>query len=358
MVLGFFKKMFSADDKTASKPSQPVQAQKPVQSNRAVNPTPTPTAAAESRRAEMASATDYSQLSSSFNDFLLDSADQEQLQPNEIEQFIIQTLEEMLQGDIPDAVVPRLPDAAMALLKELSDPNISAQTIMAQINRDPVLASEVLTMSNSALFRGAQAEKIVNLEKAVVLLGLNNLKMIVSSALMQRLMVIAPVYFRMFGQHLWQHSLDCAHACKALSNMYGQSDPNNAYLVGLMHDIGKLAIFGLLIKALSRHLDYKPRGSVFSGIVRNHSQALSVRIARKWNLPDYLIEALAEQQSGHNLSEFSIYGLILNQANILAEFKTIADKNAQSPEQFDELATRYSIPLHLYRQAFPEQPIA
>lgn len=351
MVLGFLKQLF-----TSAKPQVEPQIHRPAETrvNSSVTTSPHQRPSLDSVRSE-SSNVDYVQLSSSFNDFLLDSSDQEQQAPNEIELYIIQNLEEMLKGDIPDAVVPRLPDVAMALLKELSDPEINSKTIMSHINRDPVLASEVLNMSNSALFRTQNSEKIVNLEKAVVLLGLNNLKMIVSSALMKRLMVIAPVYFRMFGQHLWQHSQDCAQACKALAKFYGHSDPDNAYLVGLMHDIGKLAIFGLLTKALSRHLDYKPRGSVFSGIVRTHSQALSVNIARKWGLPEYLITALDEQQNPVTLSDYSIYGLILNQGNILAEFKAIVEKSAKLPGDFENLAQRYSIPLHLYWQAFPAE---
>lgn len=299
---------------------------------------------------------DYLSLATSFNDFLLGDQQSPNTQPaNELEIFIINSLETMLDGDIPDSAVPRLPEVAMALLKQLSDVNITPETIMSYINRDPALASEVLNMSNSAMFRANGQDKIVNLEKALVLLGLNNLKTIVSSALMKRLLVIAPIYFRMFGQHLWQHSLDCGQACRALANYYGQCDQNNAYLVGLMHDIGKLAIFGLLTKALGQHLDYKPRGAVFSGIVRDHSQALSVRIAESWGLPDYLIIALSEQIGSHSLGDCSIYGFILNQANILAEFKAVAEKAVKTGQSFEVLLELYSIPLHLFMEAFPAE---
>jgi len=352
MIIAFLKRLFAPGK--ARSPSQPPVPAKNAAIQTATVPASNINPVSPESFRNASGNTDYTQLSSSFNDFLMESSDQEPPAPNEIERFIVQSVEELLKGEIPDAAVPRLPDVAMALLKELADPEISSATIMSHINRDPVLASEVLNMTNSALFRSRDQEKTVNLEKAVVLLGLNNLKMIASSALMKRLMVIAPVYFRMFGQHLWQHSLDCAHACKALAKHYGQADPDNAYLVGLMHDIGKLAIFGLLTKALNRHMDYKPRGSVFSGIVRAHSHALSVTIARKWGLPDYLITALNEQQYESSLSQYSIYGLILSHANILAEFKAIADKKAKTREDFELLAQRYSVPLHLYWQAYPE----
>lgn len=296
---------------------------------------------------------DYAALATSFNDFLLDAASSSAVPLNEVEHYIRDNLESMLLGDIPESAVPRLPDVAMALLKQLGKTEITSAEIMSYINRDPVLASEVLQMSNSAMFRPTGCDNIANLEKAVVILGLENLKMVVSSALMKRLLVIAPVYFRMFGSHLWEHSLDCAYACRALARIYQRGDADNAYLVGLMHDVGKLAIFALLSKALGQSLDYTPRGVVFSGLVRDHSPALSVRIAQKWDLPDYLKIALAEQVDGLT-DKCSSYGFILNQANILAEFKAIAHLASKQGKELETLAIDYGIPLSLYNQVFIE----
>lgn len=297
-------------------------------------------------------------LATSFNDFLLEAQENDNQPPNESERFVISGLEKMLRGKIPDSAVPRLPEVAMALLKELANTDITQETILSYINRDPVLASEVLRISNSALFRVDDREEIVNLDMALTLLGISNLKNIVSSALMKKLMLIAPIYFRVFGQHLWQHSLDCANACQALAKFYGRADPDNAYLVGLMHDVGKLAIFSLLTQALGQHLDIHPRGSVFSHIVRDNSQSLSARIARDWLLPDYLITALDEQVDTNSIDNCSIYGFILSQANMLAEFKSIAEIAIQSNEPFDALLEKHSIPLNLFRVAFPDETVA
>ncbi|MGZ5052038.1 MAG: HDOD domain-containing protein [Methylobacter sp.] len=293
-------------------------------------------------------------LATSFSDFLLGVHSQDNQPPNQAERFIINGLEGMLRGSIPESAVPRLPDVAMALLKELANPNVSQEAIMAHITRDPALASEVLHMSNSALFRVMSGPKIVNLEKALIVLGLDNLKAIVSSALMKQLMAIAPIYFRMFGQHLWQHSLDCAHSCRTLAKLYGRADPHNAYLVGLMHDTGKLAIFNLLTQSLAQNLDIQPRGSVFSHIVRDHSQELSAKIAREWLLPEYLLTALDEQIAAKPASVSSIYGSILNQANILAEFKAVAEKAVRTNENFEGLLEKYSISLPLFKEVFPQ----
>lgn len=350
MFFDFFKRLFSSA-KPKNVPAMAGHDEQSYGNLPQVEPVNRPQAKPEREPSE----SDRFSLATSFNHFLLGVQTLEQQLPNEAESFVISGVEELLRGKIPDSAVPRLPEVAMALLRELADPNVTQETIMSYINRDPVLASEVLRMSNSAMFRVSNREKIVNLDRALVLLGLNNLKTIVSSALMKRLMVIAPIYFRMFGQHLWQHSLDCAHACRSLAKFYGRADPNNAYLVGLMHDTGKLAIFSLLTQALAQNLDIQPRGSVFSGIVRDNSQPLSARIAREWALPDYLITALDEQidDAHSSLADCSIYGFILNQANMLAEFKVVAEMAVKAHESFDSVLEKYSIPLHLFKEVFP-----
>ncbi len=299
---------------------------------------------------------DYSALAASFNDLLLDSGAPEIISLNNVEQSILNNLEKLLLGDIPEFAVPRLPDVGAKLLKQLGDPDITIAEIMSNINRDPALASDVLHMANSAMFRPSGCETIVNLEQAVVILGLGNLKMVIRSALMKRMLVIAPVYFKMFGQHLWEHSINCAHACRVLAVIYQLCDPDNAYLVGLMHDVGKLAIFALLIKALGEYIDYTPRGIVFSNIVRDHSPELSAKIVQAWDLPSYLQTALYEQISGQS-NNYSSYGFILNQANILAEFKVIAESVHNQNKSFEELAIEYGIPVAIYNQVFFDQPM-
>lgn len=347
MIFDLIKRLFSTS-KPTNQPVPAVLDQQPI--------TKLPQAEAVNLIPELEQDdSDRLSLATSFNDFLLGTQTKDNQPPNEAERFVVNSLENMLRGKIPDSAVPRLPEVAMLLLKELTNPDVTQETIMSHIQRDPALASEVLRMSNSALFRLSGGEKIVNLDKALILMGLDGLKTIISSVLMKRLMVIAPIYFRMFGQHLWQHSLDCAHACRALAKYYGRADPNNAYLVGLMHDTGKLAIFRLLTQALAQNLDIQPRGSVFSGIVRDNSQSLSVKIAREWALPDYLLTALGEQIGIKSIGDCSIYGFILNQANMLAEFKSVAEMAVKSNESFDVMLEKYSIPLHLFTEVFPKE---
>jgi HD-like signal output (HDOD) protein len=296
-------------------------------------------------------------LANSFSELLLESQrGSEAFVLNDSERYILDRVDELLNGDIPDAIIPKLPDVATSLFRELSDPDVSQDRILSYLNRDPALVSEVLRLANSPLFR-VSPDPLENLDRAVVLLGLQNLKSLVSSVLMKPILEIRPIYFRMFGQHLWQHSLDCAQACQVIDRHHHRGDPFNSYLVGLMHDVGKLAIFRLLIDSFREVApNIQPRGEFFSQIVRDKSARLTLHIVEQWSFPPYLRQALAEQQEAWPAEDRSIYGFFLQQANMLAEFRHIVECQAKTGDDFDELAVRYRIPIDLYRQVFPTAP--
>lgn len=294
------------------------------------------------------------ELAMSFVDLLLESSAQHDLAPNEAEQFILQELERLLSNGVPDRVVPQMPEVATNLLRELSDPNVSQDIILGHLHRDPAITAEVLKLANSPLFRTGNA-RIENLERALLQLGMNTLKSIVSTVLMKPMLDIRPIYFRMFGQHLWQHSLDTAQACQHLARYFGQGDPFNAYLVGLTHDVGKLTIFRLLIESFQRvHPDVQPRGAVFSRIVSERSPPLTMQILKHWGMPVFVQQAVEELDDSRSAAEVSGYGFILRQANILAEFRWLLGDTQPNSDEGRALMEKFGVPLLLLKTAFPE----
>ncbi len=302
------------------------------------------------------SQTDKQQLASGFVNHLLDNEKNEEQQANESEQFILAGVAQMIAEGVPESSIPRLPEVAALLLKDLDNPDINQNKILDQLKKDPALAADVLKLANSPLFRLSE-NKVDNLDRALLVLGLDNLKSIISSVLMKPMLDIKPIYFRMFGRELWQHSLDCAQACQNLCKQYGKGDPYSAYLVGLTHDIGKLVIFQLLIESFRQfNPDTSPRGAVLSNIFTAESPSLSLIIVNQWELSDYVATALNEQivnGSSASKTDQSIYGLILNQANSLAEFKLLSSHRAENLEQFEEMLEQWKISRHIYDIAFP-----
>jgi HD-like signal output (HDOD) protein len=134
------------------------------------------------------------------------------------------------------ASIPMNPAVLQTLLNQLNQPVDSLNLLQMSeiIGRDKALAARSLRMANSPLFnRGSVCD---SLHGAVDTLGIARVREIALSCGMMRIFsdcksVLNPVV-------LWQHSLACAIMSRKLARSVRFSDPDKAYLAGLMHDIG------------------------------------------------------------------------------------------------------------------------
>ncbi|MGH1432508.1 MAG: HDOD domain-containing protein [Neptuniibacter sp.] len=154
--------------------------------------------------------------------------------------------------------IPKLADTSIKLMEKLISPNVPSSEIVNNICQDPVLMGKLLQLANSPFYRISPNE-IESLEDAVVLLGNDGIRKMVISSLLSSELKISSAYFKFFGANIWRHS----HEVAELSAIYASRNGANefkAYLNGLLHDVGKLIIFKLLINVLEksppRHLSF------------------------------------------------------------------------------------------------------
>jgi len=237
---------------------------------------------------------------------------------NELEQVVCSEIDVTLEGakSLTD-LVPALPKQLIELTQALSSESTDFDVVMRLIREDVALAGEVLKAANSPLYRRSTGP-VESISKAVSILGLVNIANIVSTVLAQRVMSVAPIYFKLFGQKIWNHSLQCAAACQSL---YGTHDPCLCHFLGLIHDIGKIAIFPALVEGLkSVDPDIKPGGQLFKDRMTDYSLWLSWKIAEEWGLPEPLVTALNQQRSRSQCTaQPDSLGELLYHANLCSE---------------------------------------
>lgn len=108
------------------------------------------------------------------------------------------------------------------------------QRIVDLVAHDNSLTAQCLHMANSPLF--GRSQPITSAKAAVIALGLQRMREIVLSCYVLRLMPEGladpdPAVF-------WEHSLACALLARRLAKRLGFRDPEQAYLAGLLHDLG------------------------------------------------------------------------------------------------------------------------
>ncbi len=134
--------------------------------------------------------------------------------------------------------LPSFPQVAAKLFEMSGDETASLQDISKVVESDPGIAARVLEIVNSALY-GLQ-RKIKVLPEAVVLLGFDEIKKLtIGMTVFQGL--FASSRSKTFDRiHFWRHSLSVAVLAMEIAKKIRYPNPEEAYIVGLLHDIGKI----------------------------------------------------------------------------------------------------------------------
>lgn len=182
---------------------------------------------------------------------------------------------------------PMLPSAALEIHELACNTDVDTSKLIALLERDPMLAGQVLKVANSPIFRGRDAE--TSLRSAVLRLGLKNLGEIVFE-LALHMRVFRSAEYSELMERLRRHSTACANLCRVLATRAGQ-DPENAFLCGLLHDIGIAAI--LIVLGERRKSEPALEGAVLDEVVRQTHEDVSGMLVRLWKLPGDVAEVVA-----------------------------------------------------------------
>jgi putative nucleotidyltransferase with HDIG domain len=135
--------------------------------------------------------------------------------------------------------IPALPANVFSLMAKLTQADLSPRDIELQVASDPGLVIHVLGIANSPLF--GLANKILNVQQAVTIIGLGNLRQILASYAI-RLMHRNVVQPRL-QQALWKHAVAVGVLARLISEARYAVAHAQAYVAGLLHDVGKVLIF-------------------------------------------------------------------------------------------------------------------
>ena len=132
--------------------------------------------------------------------------------------------------------IATLPEITMKIIELVESPKSTATDLHKVISNDPALCSRILKVVNSS-FYGLPGQ-IASINRAIVLLGLNAVKNIAIAASLAKLFKGGELTTRFSAKALWEHSNSCAVASKIIADTLKVGLADEAFLAGLMHDIG------------------------------------------------------------------------------------------------------------------------
>lgn len=132
--------------------------------------------------------------------------------------------------------IATLPEITLKIIELVEDPSSTAQDLHSIISNDPALCSRILKVVNSAFY--GLPRQIGSINRAIVLLGLNAVKNIAIAASLTKLFRGGDLCSNFSARDLWVHSIATGACSKLMCDELRLGLPDEAFLAGLMHDIG------------------------------------------------------------------------------------------------------------------------
>ncbi len=132
--------------------------------------------------------------------------------------------------------VPAMPMVAQKVMHMLGDPRTTNSMLADTLSADQALVSRILQMANSPFFGTRQ--RVSSISGAIFILGHAALRSLVITVCTRGLFKHAAL----MEEKLWEHSLGAASAAKEIAEKSGLLSPNEAFVSGLLHDIGKTSL--------------------------------------------------------------------------------------------------------------------
>lgn len=191
-------------------------------------------------------------------------------------------------GAHPD--IAAMPENTAHLLRMTRDVNCNTSELLKLVEQDAALSARILKAVNSSFY--ALATKMTRLDRAIAFMGLGAVKEIALSCSMSKLckdVELGPYRSR----DLWDHSVAVAILCRELAVQSTTIDPEDAFLAGMLHDVG------LLLGAQCEREKYRDiirkaecGPALFMGLEQavlgfSHCE-LGERVSQKWKFPDFV----------------------------------------------------------------------
>ena len=184
--------------------------------------------------------------------------------------------------------MPAMPNIIIQALNIVKNPNSSIADLGKIISYDQSLSIKVLNFVNSAFYGFAQ--QISSITRALALLGMNKAKNIIITVAMK------PLFSSERNKDLWEHAITVAIGCQYLASHFKILDPDDAFVIGFMHDIGKTVLNMQNTEVADKVKEFVNDGSDIieteKAFFKTTHTEVGALLAIKWKLPLLITNAI------------------------------------------------------------------
>jgi len=198
-------------------------------------------------------------------------------------------------------VIPSLPSLYCNIMHELRSPDVSIKRVGNIIEQDPSMSAKILQLVNSSFF--GIPRHIADLSQAVIMLGLDTIRsLVLTMGIFAKLDTSTIKTFHL--EQLYDHSIKTGTIAQKIA-MHEKTDrktADNAFITGLLHDLGKI-IFAVnfpetyaRVLKLSQDSQISFMDAEIQIMGATHAQ-VGAYLLGLWGLPDIIVEGVAFHHS-------------------------------------------------------------
>lgn len=199
--------------------------------------------------------------------------------------------------------LPPLPAVALRVMQVAQDPKSSAAQLALVVSADPALSARMLRVANSAAYR--RSREVTSVQEALVVLGFVQARNIAISTAITGAYPADTLHVLFRIDAFWRHSLAVAFRASDLAGRTRRLDVPSAFTAGVLHNIGRMAMFHADPAGLDQAIAEAIRsGRSIEEVEReqlgyDHAE-LGGLLAEKWKLPADICAAIGQhhQEAG------------------------------------------------------------
>ncbi len=202
-------------------------------------------------------------------------------------QFLAALAKEVSSGTVD---LPCFPDIVIRIRNALADPATTSEQAVTLVGAEPRLAARLLQTANSAAFN--QSGKPLNdLRSAITRLGHQLVQSAAMAFAVQQLKNEKSLraISGLLGE-LWKQSIIVASMCLEVAKRT-RVNPDEAFLAGLLHGIGRMYI---MVRVVGRASDFKDPKALMS-LIGGWQAAIGKAVLENWGFDEHLCEAIGSQ---------------------------------------------------------------
>ena len=235
--------------------------------------------------------------------------------------------------------LPTLPSVVARVNEMVGDPAVSAGEINDVISKDMALSARILKLVNSA-FYGFE-RKIASVTHAIVILGFNSVRNVSLSASVFEAFDARDLPFGY--RDFWIHSIGVAVASNVIARRKRLADLEDAFMCGLLHDIGKIVLHQFAREDFARVLDeVKQRDCLIYDaeldiLETSHAQVGGL-LTDRWHLPKKMVDVIRWHHSPRGAAEAAELTAAVHIADVFARALMIGSGGDRKVHRVDPAA--------------------